>query len=147
MTETVKAKLKEAADERIKQTFELIDTDNSGAINFAEFKAGVNVLNQLGGNVPGFGIVRGGTIEDDELKQWFEDADADGSGALELNEFAALVKVELAPKRRARIRAEKKRTAAASSGAATPGLSSGAAAEPVAPTWNANPGSVSEQIL
>ena len=43
----------------------------------------------------------------------FQSGDADGSGWLEYNEFSALVKVELAPKRRARIRREKEAKAAA----------------------------------
>ena len=58
--------------------------------------------------------------DEKELRSWFEDADTDGTGRLTLTEFEALVKVEMNPKRRERVRQSRQQAVLASAPPAVP---------------------------
>ena len=89
-------------DKRLKNLFDLVDRDSSGAIDFEEFKAGVFLMGFLEQAVD-----ENTKPDDEEMLTWFDDADTDSSGKIEYEEFVALMKVEMKPKRRERKAAEK----------------------------------------
>ena len=102
--------------QRLKKLFDLVDRDNSGAISFDEFKAGIFLMGFLektdeqDQNAP----------TEEEMRQWFDDSDADASGGMDFEEFVSLMKVEMNPKRRARVAKERGSSAVDSAPPAVP---------------------------
>jgi len=82
--------------ERLEKLFRLVDRDQSGAIDFEEFTAGIHLLGFLAHTTDSASEP---VASKEQMREWFDDADDDGSGLMELNEFITMMKVEMAPKR------------------------------------------------
>lgn len=70
---------REVDDETLKLLFEEIDRDNSGSINFIEFKVLMSKTAT-------------GVLSDVELSKAFQDIDGDDSGEIDLEEFLGFYK-------------------------------------------------------
>ena len=62
---------------RLKELFELVDRDASGALSYEEFKAGIFFMGFLERRTD-----KNDTPGDEEMREWYDDADTDGSGLM-----------------------------------------------------------------